>query len=123
MAGVLIRALRKGQAVYRDTKGDDGDVGAVREAVQQELERELTRQKALDQADRALFEVDYVALTDLEDMASITGPGSGPIGRDKGAVLSLAVKMLPVEEPGDEQERGQGVVRLIDNVVLEEGRK
>ncbi|KAL9625224.1 MAG: hypothetical protein Q9160_000626 [Pyrenula sp. 1 TL-2023] len=117
VAGVLYRALRMGEEVYRAGRED---ARGILEAAKKELEDELARQNALSRADRSLFEVDYVSLTDLEDMDSITGPG--PVGKEKGAVLSLAVKMLPVEEPQDEQEKRQGVVRLIDNVVLEEGR-
>jgi pantoate--beta-alanine ligase len=48
------------------------------------------------------------------------------IDETKGAILSGAVKMLPIEEPQEGEELGVGdgqiPVRLIDNIVLEPSR-
>lgn len=60
------------------------------------------------------FELDYVSVADMEDMSEI----DGDVDPKKGAILSGALKMLPVEDARTEEERAQKPVRLIDNIVL-----
>ena len=81
----------------------------------------LLEQEQLEPSKRAKFEVDYISLADPDTMEEID-----VIDDSKGAILSGAVKMLPVEEPQEREELGQldtngrqVPVRLIDNIILE----
>ena len=81
----------------------------------------LLEQEQLEPSKRAKFEVDYISLADPDTMEEID-----VIDDSKGAILSGAVKMLPVEEPQECEELGQldtngrqVPVRLIDNIILE----
>lgn len=66
---------------------------------------------------RARFEVDYISLADPESLEEVANVDSS-----KGAVLSGAIKMLPLEDPVDGEDCGHGgglgYVRLIDNIML-----
>ncbi|KAI4646892.1 hypothetical protein J4E93_005116 [Alternaria ventricosa] len=81
----------------------------------------LIEQEQMEPGKRAKFEVDYISLADPDTMEEID-----QIDDSKGAILSGAVKMLPVEEPQDGEDLGQLdsegrqiPVRLIDNIVLD----
>ena len=83
---------------------------------------EVTNRVAMEQgemaaAERANFEVDYLSLADPESLEEID-----VVDEQKGAVLSGAVKMLPLDEVKDNEKLGLGAdrvaVRLIDNIVL-----
>jgi len=81
----------------------------------------LLEQEQLEPSKRAKFEVDYISLADPDTMEEID-----VIDDSKGAILSGAVKMLPVEEPQEGEDLGQldtngrqVPVRLIDNIILE----
>jgi pantoate--beta-alanine ligase len=67
---------------------------------------------------RAKFEVDYISLADPDTMEEVD-----QVDETKGAILSGAVRMLPIEEAQEGEELGVGggqiPVRLIDNIVLE----
>ncbi|KAI2474726.1 Pantoate-beta-alanine ligase [Pyrenophora tritici-repentis] len=74
----------------------------------------------MEPSKRAKFQVDYISLADPDTMDEID-----VIDDSKGAILSGAVKMLPVEEPQEGEELGQldangqqVPVRLIDNTIL-----
>ena len=111
VAPVLNRALMAAKDRYQSGIVDARElVGVAREI----LSEELDHQKALEPFARALFKVDYVALTDVDEMDVV----EGEVDRSKGAVLSAAVKMLPVEIPLDKDEKSQKPVRLIDNTIL-----
>ena len=76
------------------------------------------QQKALPQHQRALFEVDYISIADpdtLDELEEVTA--------EKGAILSGAIKMLPLESPEEREDTGLGggkmTVRLIDNIRLD----
>ena len=76
------------------------------------------QQRALPRNQRALFEIDYISIADqttFEELEEVTAEG--------GAILSGAIKMLPVEDPREGEDTGQGggsgTVRLIDNIRLD----
>lgn len=73
-------------------------------------------QDDLSAAKRATFEVDYLSLADPDTMIEID-----EIDPEKGAVVSGAIKMLPIEKPAEGEDLGHGggpPVRLIDNIIL-----
>ncbi|KAI9797413.1 MAG: pantothenate synthase [Candelina submexicana] len=83
---------------------------------------ELARSMAAEQyrlppSNRAVFEVIYFSLADPDTLEEVDQVDEG-----KGAILSGAVKMLPVEQPQPEEDCGLGdgrsSVRLIDNIIL-----
>ena len=76
------------------------------------------QQKALPKDKRALFEIDYISIADpdnLDELEEVTA--------HKGAILSGAIRILPVEEPQEGEDTGLGggktSVRLIDNIQLD----
>lgn len=112
---VLNRALRKAESQYKAGKRLRNDIlwPAVEHYDQSLLEQEL-----MQPSQRARFEFDYLSLADPDTMEEID-----EIDETRGAILSGAVKMLPLEEPQDGEELGVGggqiPVRLIDNIILE----
>ncbi|KAL8807951.1 MAG: hypothetical protein Q9182_000417 [Xanthomendoza sp. 2 TL-2023] len=114
VAGVLIRALH---AVRKDfvngvTKRED-----LLSAAQTVLKEELEKQRALPPQWRSLFEVDYFSLADPMHLTELED-----VDPAYGAVLSGAIKMLPVEDSQEDEDLGTGggktTVRLIDNIRL-----
>jgi pantoate--beta-alanine ligase len=72
--------------------------------------------KLLLQSSQVRFEIDYISLADPETMEELE-----IVDESQGAILSGAVKMLPVEAPQPDEDLGFGggpPVRLIDNIVL-----
>lgn len=114
VAPVLIRALRAAERAYRvDGALDAGDV--VPAALKVILDT-LEEQKGLPPHEGVMFKLDYISLADPDTMEEIEG-----IDPSKGAILSGAVKMLPVFEPQDGEDLGHNdgpPVRLIDNIIL-----
>jgi pantoate--beta-alanine ligase len=112
---VLNQALRKAEAQYKTGKRLRGDIlwPAVDHCDGVALEQET-----MEPSQRAKFQVDYVSLADPDTMEEVD-----QVDPKKGAILSGAVKMLPVEEPQESEELGVGggqiAVRLIDNIVLD----
>ena len=112
---VLNQALRKAEAQYKAGKRLRGDVlwPAVDHSDSTSLEQEN-----MEPSKRAKFEVDYLSLADPDTMEEVD-----QVDETRGAILSGAVKMLPIEEPQEGEELGVGdgqiPVRLIDNIVLE----
>lgn len=83
------------------------------------LEKVRKQQEALPKSQRARFEIDYISIADpetLEELEEVTPA--------QGAILSGAIKMLPVEEPQHGEVLGagedKGSVRLIDNIRLDQ---
>lgn len=73
-------------------------------------------QEKLSKSERTLFDVDYLSLGDPETLEELDAVDEG-----KGAVLSGAIKMLPVEEAVEGEDVGADggpAVRLIDNRIL-----
>lgn len=76
----------------------------------------LMEQQQLKPEERVQFEMDYVSLADPDTMQEVE-----EVDETKGAILSGAVKMLPVEspQPGEDLGLADGpLVRLIDNIIL-----
>ena len=117
IAPILSRALRVGLRESRLGKTMRSDIqGAAMEI----LYRERLRQEELKPSVRARFEIDYVSFADPDTMEEIEQT------TEKGAILSGAIKMLPIEEPWEGEKLGEGgdetPVRLIDNTVILKGR-
>ncbi|KAM0797122.1 pantoate--beta-alanine ligase [Usnea florida] len=76
------------------------------------------QQYALPKWKRARFETDYISIADPDTMDELQ-----EVDSERGAILSGAIKMLPLEEPQQGEDTGLGggtsTVRLIDNIHLE----
>ncbi|KAH7241087.1 uncharacterized protein BKA55DRAFT_112269 [Fusarium redolens] len=73
-------------------------------------------QSTLPPTERVLFEVDYISLADPETLVEID-----EVDPSRGAVMSAAIKMLPVEKAQKGEDLGFSggpAVRLIDNIIL-----
>jgi pantoate--beta-alanine ligase len=74
-------------------------------------------QLRLPKTERALFKADYVSLADPDTLDEIDN-----VDARKGAVISSAIVMQPLEEKNTGEKLGlggdAGTVRLIDNIVL-----
>ncbi|PKY03719.1 panthothenate synthetase [Aspergillus campestris IBT 28561] len=112
---VLYEALKAAEAAYHAGKVTRADILGAATLV---TDRVLSEQKALSPAERALYDVDYISLADPDtlDEVEVVDPA-------KGAILSGAVKMAPIEElkAGEDAGLGDGKVpvRLIDNLTLQ----
>ncbi|MCJ1252282.1 pantothenate synthase [Lignoscripta atroalba] len=118
VATVLSKALRAAASAYASGKRKRGDIldAALQVASSiQEVERNLPPHH------RARFEVDYISVADPSSMMEIE-----EVDTQRGAIVSGAVKMLPLEEPQAGEDTGLGggssTVRLIDNVLLDHGK-
>ncbi len=79
---------------------------------------EVFRQEASNTGGRSCrLEIDYIALSDPDEMGMIGD--SQKVDPRKGAILSAALYVWPVDQPKNEKELDQRTVRLIDNVILE----
>ena len=74
-------------------------------------------QEDLHPHERALFDVDYISLADPDTMEEVDEVDDG-----RGAIVSGAIKMMPLEAPSEGEDCGLGggtvPVRLIDNLIL-----
>ncbi|KFA78818.1 hypothetical protein S40288_05495 [Stachybotrys chartarum IBT 40288] len=113
VATVLSSALRTSEALYnvgvlnRDT---------VLEAAEEVARAVLKEQRQLPKDHRALFQIDYISLADPDTLQEVDD-----IDPSKGAILSGAIKMLPLEEVREGEDVGHSggpAVRLIDNIIL-----
>ncbi|KAE9962297.1 hypothetical protein EG328_000678 [Venturia inaequalis] len=111
---VLSRALQAAEKQYNDGKRSRGDILWVANDI---VDGEIRKQDELAPEKRAGIEVDYISLADPDSLEEIE-----QVDENKGAILSAAIKMLPVEAPQKGEDcglgGGQGVVRLIDNIIL-----
>ncbi|KAI9045297.1 pantoate--beta-alanine ligase PAN6 [Aspergillus affinis] len=111
---VLYRALRAAEEAYASGKLGRGE---ILEAANDVTGKALAEQQALAPEERALYEVDYISLADPEslDELEVVDPA-------KGAILSGAVKMAPLEASKEGEDCGLGdgkvPVRLIDNLIM-----
>ncbi|KAL2169210.1 hypothetical protein VTG60DRAFT_6374 [Thermothelomyces hinnuleus] len=113
VAPVLYNALRAAEDAY---KGGARDRATVLGAAESLVARVLAEQTALAPEKRVRFEVDYLSLADPDTMEELE-----VVDPAKGGILSGAVKMLPVEAPGEGEDLGHSggpPVRLIDNIIL-----
>lgn len=113
VAPVLARALRAAEQAYVSGALEAGEV--VPAALKVILDT-LSEQKDLPPHEGVLFQLDYISLADPDTMEEID-----EIDPSKGAILSGAIKMLPVyaaQEGEDLGHNGGPPVRLIDNIIL-----
>ena len=114
IATVLIASLKAAQQAYATGRRTRSEVLAAADNL---LSTVQETQRNLPPSQRAMFEVDYVSLTDPYTMMELE-----EVGED-GAILSGAIKMLPIEEPQEGEDLGVGggssPVRLIDNIYLD----
>lgn len=113
VAPVLFRALSAAENVYRD-----GNLASssILDAAFGVITQTANRQQRLKGEDRSLFEIDYINLADPDTMMEVDS-----IDPERGAVLSGAIKMLPVEQAREGEDLGHSggpAVRLIDNIIL-----
>jgi pantoate--beta-alanine ligase len=110
VAPILQGALRAAQREYDEGRRSHTEMfGAAIHFL--EMER-------LKLPDRGLagvrFELDYISVADMEEMNEV----KVEVDPSKGAIISGAMKLLPVDDPQTEEERGQKPVRLIDNIIV-----
>ncbi|KAH6610122.1 pantoate-beta-alanine ligase [Trichoderma cornu-damae] len=113
VAVVLSRALRAAEEVYRS---DRLHRGAILGAASNVTKTTLQAQMELPPDQRVAFEVDYISLADPETLQEVDA-----VDPSKGAILSGAIKMQPVEQPREGEDLGHSggpAVRLIDNIIL-----
>lgn len=110
---VLYRALSAAAVVY---DSDISSVEKIRKAAFGVFERDVRREDGSYGRSCSLL-VDYISLSCPDDMSIMKDHDT--IDPAKGAILSAAMKVMPVDDPKDDQERNQISVRLIDNVILE----
>jgi len=112
VATVLSKALKVAEAAYiRGCRSRDELLGPANEFAK----LILMEQYQLKPEQRVRFEVDYISLADPDTMEEVETID------ERGAILSGAVKMLPVESPQDGEDLGLSggpPVRLIDNIIL-----
>lgn len=111
---VLYNALKEAEKAYESGAVKRTDIlGAANNLTQQVL----SEQQAMQPSERALYEVGYISLADPDTLDELD-----VVDPSKGAILSGAIKMAPVEEakPGEDCGLGDGKVpvRLIDNFVF-----
>ncbi|KAJ9134159.1 Pantoate-beta-alanine ligase [Pleurostoma richardsiae] len=90
---------------------------AVLAAAKGVLDSTLAEQMRLPPSERVRFELDYISAASPDTMQEVD-----PIDPHQGAILSGAVRFLPVEEPREGEDLGHSggpLVRLIDNVLIE----
>jgi pantoate--beta-alanine ligase len=112
---VLSVALGAARAAYKMGKTARDDVLALSWDVTNMMN---IKQDELPEDERAQFEVDYISLADPDTLEEVES-----VDPKKGAVLSAAIKMLPLEATKEGERLGLGgdtmPVRLIDNLILE----
>lgn len=115
VATVLYKGLKKAEETYlvEGKRGREDILGAANKVVDGILEEQM----GMAPSERVRFEVDYISLADPETMLEV----EGEVDPAKGAILSGAIRMLPVEEPREGEDLGHSggpAVRLIDNIIL-----
>lgn len=113
VAPVLYRALRAAERAY---VGGSLDAGEILPAALKVVLDTMGEQKDLPAKDGVLFQLEYISLADPDTMEEID-----IVDPSRGAILSGAVKMLPVYDPQEGEDlgaHGGPPVRLIDNIIL-----
>ncbi|KAG8673327.1 hypothetical protein FPOAC1_006639 [Fusarium poae] len=111
---VLPNALHAAAAAY--TKDGSYTRETVLGAAHKVIDAFASEQSKLPPTERVAFEVDYISLADPDALVEVD-----EIDPSRGAVLSGAIKMLPVEEAKKGEDLGFSggpPVRLIDNIIL-----
>ncbi|GFF97893.1 pantothenate synthetase [Aspergillus udagawae] len=111
---VLFNALKAAEDAYLSGKTNRNE---ILDAANRMTQKVLGEQQALKPSERALFEVDYISLADPDTLDELE-----VVDPLRGAILSGAIKMAPLEasNPGEDCGLGDGKVpvRLIDNLIL-----
>lgn len=108
---VLSKALFAAQSVY---ESGETSTRAIREAAWNVF-GELKSSRGYSSKSCKL-EVDYIALSSHNNMVIMDD--ATEVDPENGAILSAAMKVHPVSNPVNDEERNQISVRLIDNVIL-----
>ncbi|KAI1615068.1 pantoate-beta-alanine ligase [Exophiala viscosa] len=114
-AVVLSKALFAARELYNagELRGK-----VIRDAAFEVFHREtLAKRKDGKLESSCRIEIDYIALSEPENMTMIRD--FDKIDPRRGAILSAAVYVQPVDEPKNQDELDQRLVRLIDNVIFE----
>lgn len=113
VATVLSKVLKVAETNYlRGGRSRDEILGPANELAK----LLLLEQNQLPAHESVKFEVDYISFADPDTMEELE-----EVDETRGAILSGAVKMLPVEspQPGEDLGLSDGPsVRLIDNIIL-----
>ncbi|KAG5962380.1 hypothetical protein E4U57_007051 [Claviceps arundinis] len=112
---VLYQALRAAENAYRGGEAQTNRA-AILGAAQAVCDGVLQVQKDMKPSERALFDIDYLSLADPDSLQELD-----EVDPRRGAILSGAVKMLPVEDSQEGEDLGHSggpAVRLIDNIIL-----
>jgi pantoate--beta-alanine ligase len=114
VAPSLYQALSAAETMYRSAGSLDRTT--ILGTANHVINGALLVQEDLPSRKRALFEVDYMSLADPDTMTEID-----EVDPAKGAILSGAIRMLPIEKANEGEDLGLGggpPVRLIDNIIL-----
>lgn len=115
IAHILFTALKASRDAYAN--GGRGRQNLL-DAALEVLSSMRIRQLKLPPAKRAMFDIEYLSLGDPKMMSELE-----EVSVEDGAILSGAIRMLPIEEPADGEDVGFGggktTVRLIDNIRLD----
>ncbi|CAK7265094.1 pantoate-beta-alanine ligase [Sporothrix epigloea] len=118
VANVLRRSLQAAaELAARNKHATHDDILAAAHRVADET---LAAQRRLPPHERVLFEIDYLSLAEPDTMEELSAETR--VDPERGAILSGAVRMLPVEAPRADEDLGHSggpLVRLIDNIILE----
>lgn len=111
---VLSKALRAAEKQYTDGKRKRADILWPANDL---ATKTMAEQEELSPSQRANLEIDYISLADPDTLEEVD-----EVDASRGAIISGAIKMLPVEDPQDGEDCGLGdgavPVRLIDNIIL-----
>jgi pantoate--beta-alanine ligase len=110
-ATILYKALKAAEAIY-----ESGNCSrqSILDAAEDAVGIERLMNKKSQAASRVPFEFVYLSLADTSEMDEI----EDMVDPTRGAILSGAVKMMPVIAPQNDEELAQKPVRLIDNIIL-----
>lgn len=110
----IYKALKAAESEYMAGKTSREDILGAAQRMAQSV---LAQQQTLSLSERALYEVDYISLADPENLEELD-----IVDPARGAILSTAFKMAPLEESTSGENCGLGdgkvPVRLIDNLIL-----
>lgn len=113
VAPVLVNALRAAEQAYLSGMTAAADlVPAALKVILDVMEQQMK----LSTSEGVMFELDYISLADPDTMEEIE-----EVDPTKGAILSGAIKMLPLFETLQDEDLGLNngpPVRLIDNLIL-----
>lgn len=111
---VLSQALRKAEDQYTSGKRQRDDILWPAHDL---TNNKIREQDELPPKERVQFDVDYISLADPDTLEEVD-----VVDEKRGAILSGAIKMKPIEEPQAAEDCGLGggqvPVRLIDNIIL-----